>query len=46
MHGGAYMRGGAYTWSKTNAKEKEGTYLQRIGGAYSQRNTVCSPVPL
>ena len=32
MHGGAYMRGGAYTWSKTSAKEKEGTYLQGMGG--------------
>ena len=31
MRGGAYMRG-AYTWSKTSVKEKEGTYLQRTGG--------------
>ena len=30
-HGGAYMRG-AYTWSKTSVKEKEGTYLQETGG--------------
>ena len=48
MHGGAYMRG-ASTWSKTSVKEKEGTYLQGIGGGgglYRQRNTVCSLVPL
>ena len=31
MHGGAYMRG-AYTWSKTSVKEKEGTYLQGRAG--------------
>ena len=31
MSGGAYMRG-AYTWSKTSLKEKEGTYLQETGG--------------
>ena len=47
MRGGAYMRG-AYTWSKTSVKEKDGTNLQGggVGGLYRQRNTVCSPVPL
>ena len=40
MHGGAYMKG-AYTWSKTSGKEKEGTYLQGwgrgvIGRTYSR----------
>ena len=39
---------GVYTCSKTSVKEKEGTYLHGKGGggAYRQRNTVCSPVPL
>ena len=48
MRGGAYTKGG-YTWSKTSVKENEGTYLQGTaggGGAYRERNTVCSPVPL
>ena len=31
MRRGAYMRG-AYTWSKTSVKEKEGTYLRETGG--------------
>ena len=35
MHGGAYMRG-AYTWSKTGVKEKEGG---EGGGEYSMQSS-------
>ena len=43
MHGGAYTKG-AYTWSKTSGKEKEGTYLQGwgrgvIGRTYSMQSS-------